>query len=135
MEDSKHSRARSDHTRVAWPSVVSLANPGHKLDVSTPDDDEPIPLREATRFFPRARFTLSTLRAEAARGHLEVFRVGRADYTTPRALRQMIRRCRDADPRRASTSIRQDANGSSRTEATASALAALRQSVGARKGS
>jgi hypothetical protein len=92
-------------------------------------DNAAIPLKDIPELFPESRFTLSTLRVEAGRGRLRVFRLGRRDYTTPSDVREMIRQCRDADPRRASFSTRKDANGSSKTVAPESALAALRQSV------
>ena len=55
----------------------------------TPADDAAIPLRDIPALFPELRFTLSTLRAEAGRGRLRVFRVGRRDYTTPADVRKM----------------------------------------------
>jgi hypothetical protein len=100
-----------------------------------PADDAAIPLRDIPALFPESRFTLSTLRAEASRGRLQIFRVGRRDYTTPADVREMIRRCRADDHRRAFISTRQGVNGSSATAEPASALAALRQSVGGRKSS
>jgi hypothetical protein len=54
-------------------------------------DDEPIPLADACKLFPHARLTVSTLRAEADRGRLEIFRLGKRDYTTPRAMNEMVR--------------------------------------------
>jgi hypothetical protein len=59
-------------------------------------DDDPILLSEACKLFPRARLTVSTLRAEAARKRLDIFRIGRRDYTTARAMRRMVERCRAA---------------------------------------
>jgi len=96
-------------------------------------DDDPIPLREALRLFPKAQLTLSTLRAEAARGHLDIFRMGKRDYTTPKSMREMVRRCREESRHRGSTSIRNGANGSSETVEASSALAALKQTVTALK--
>ena len=92
-------------------------------------EDEPITLADACTLYPRAKLKVSTLRAEAGRGRLDIFRIGRRDYTTPAAMIEMVRRCRDEDCRRASTSIRQDASGSSETEKRASAQAALSQAV------
>jgi hypothetical protein len=100
---------------------------------SAPTDDEAIPLRDIPDLYPRSRFTLSTLRAEAGRGRLRVFRIRRRDYTTPADIREMQRRCREDDPRRAFTSTRQEGNGSSKTGQPESALAALRMSVGRQK--
>ena len=64
-------------------------------DPIDPIADEPITLADACKLFPHAKLKLSTLRSEAARGRLEVFRLGRRDYTTPEAMRKMVRRCRE----------------------------------------
>ena len=95
-------------------------------------DEEPITLVEACKLYPRSRLTISTLRAEAARRRLTIFRLGKRDYTTV-AMAEMVRRCRDEDYRRDSTSMRQEANGSSETENALSARAALSQTVAALK--
>ena len=95
------------------------------------DDDEPITLAEACKLFPRAKLTVSTLRAEAGRQRLEIFGIGKRDYTTLRSMREMVRRCREEDHRRRSTSQR-EINGSS-AERLASAQAALNQTVQALK--
>ena len=100
----------------------------------TLERDEPLTLREACELYPRCKFTISTLRAEASRGRLDIFRMGRRDYTTAAAMREMIRRCQDAARLRASTSTRDGDNGSSETERASSALAALNQTVVALKG-
>ena len=65
-------------------------------------DDRPITLAEACALFG-GTFTPSTLRAAAARGRLEIFRIGRRDYTTLHAMREMVRKCRDAARQRAFT--------------------------------
>jgi hypothetical protein len=92
-------------------------------------DDDPITLREACALYSQARLTVSTLRAEAARGRLDIFRLGRRDYTTPQAMREMVRRCQDAARRRASISIQDEANGSSETAHVSFAQAALNTTV------
>jgi hypothetical protein len=97
------------------------------------NEDEPITLAEACGLYPRAKLTVSTLRSEAARGRLEIFRLGRRDYTTPKAMHEMVRRCREEDHRRDCTSTRQDGNGSSGTGSASSAQAALNQTVTALK--
>ena len=97
------------------------------------NDQEPITLAEACNLYPRSKLTVSTLRSEAVRGRLEIFRLGRRDYTTPQAMREMVRRCREEDPRRDCTSIRPDANGLSATDHASSARAALNQTVTALK--
>jgi hypothetical protein len=88
-------------------------------------DDDPITLAEACNLFPRAKLTVSTLRAERKRKRLEIFGIGRRDYTTLRSMREMVRRCREEDRRR---STPREINGSS-TERVASAQAALNQTV------
>ena len=93
------------------------------------NEDEPITLAEACGLYPRSKLTVSTLRSEAGRGRLEIFRLGRRDCTTPLAMREMVRRCREDDPRRDCTSTRQDGNGSSATDSVSSARAALNQTV------
>jgi hypothetical protein len=47
---------------------------------------------EACEIFARAKLTISTLRAEAGRGHLDKFRLGKRDYTTVRSMREMLQR-------------------------------------------
>jgi hypothetical protein len=88
-------------------------------------DDEPIPLRDVPALYPRSRLTVAALRAEAGRGRLKVFRIGRRDYVTIADVRDMIDRCRDADSRHVSTSIKPVSNGQSSTERISSAQAAL----------
>jgi hypothetical protein len=99
------------------------------------DDDEPITLAEACKLFPRAKLTPSTLRAEAGRDRLDIFRLGKRDYTTLGSMREMVRKCLEGDHRRGSTSIQREVNGSSETEQLASAQAALNQTVRALKSS
>jgi len=96
-------------------------------------DDEPITLEDACALYPKARLKVSTLRAEAARGRLDIFRLGRRDYTTPAAMRQMVRKCQDAARPHASTSIQGEDNGLSETDQISSAQAALNQTVAALK--
>jgi hypothetical protein len=93
-------------------------------------DNRPLTLKEAGA---RYGFTISTLRAEAGRGRLVVFRIGKRDYTTADDVQEMIRRCREDDPRRASTSTGTVDNGLSETVRTESARAALSQTVEALK--
>jgi len=85
-------------------------------------DDRPITLAEACALFG-GTFTPSTLRAAAARGRLEIFRIGRRDYTTLHAMREMVAKCRDAARRRAFAPTHDAPARAS------SALAALQQSA------
>ena len=102
-------------------------------DPIDPIADEPITLADACKLLPHAKLKLSTLRSEAARGRLEVFRLGRRDYTTPEAMRKMVRLCRENDPRRDCISTAQDNNGLSATGHVLSARAALNRTVTALK--
>ena len=102
--------------------------------MSHPDDEnEPITLVEACEIFSRAKLTISTLRAEADRGHLDIFRLGKRDYTTLRSMREMVSKCQEENRRRGSTSIQSASNGSSATARNSSALDALNQTVTALK--
>jgi GIY-YIG catalytic domain len=69
--------------------------------MSVPADDDPITLAEACELFPHAKLTKSTLRAEAKRGRLKIFRLSSSpqasDLTTVTAMREMMRLCR-VDP-------------------------------------
>ena len=89
---------------MAWPSTRALGRglldfADDSLNKLAMDDESPITLAEACKLYPRARLTVSTLRAERDKGRLSIFRIGRRDYTTPRAMRDMVARCReDARP-------------------------------------
>jgi hypothetical protein len=63
---------------------------------NTPSADDPITLAEACKLFPLARLTPSALRAERDRGRLNIFRLGRRDYTTEGDMRAMVRSSREA---------------------------------------
>ena len=93
-------------------------------------DERPLTLKEASDLY---RLKISTLRAEAARGRLDIFRLGKRDYTTLESLRNMVRKCQDAARPRASTSTANENNGLSATERASSAQAALKQTVTALK--
>jgi len=73
-------------------AVLSYLAKSRVGDVMTEDD--PITLKQACGLYPRAKLTVSTLRAEARRGRLEIFRLGRCDSITAEAMREMVRRCR-----------------------------------------
>jgi hypothetical protein len=98
---------------------------------SPPDlDERPLTLREAGELY---RLKVSTLRAEAARGRLDIFRLGKRDYTTLQSMRDMVRKCQEDGRRRASTLTQAGGNGLSETERASSAQAALKQTVTALK--
>lgn len=56
--------------------------------------DEPLTLDEACREVFRGKIKPATLRAEAARGRLEIERIGRRDFVTRAALKRMRELCR-----------------------------------------
>jgi hypothetical protein len=89
-------------------------------------DERPLTLKEAGDLY---RLKISTLRAEAARGRLDIFRLGKRDYTTLQSMREMVRKCQEEGRRRVSTLIGDGGNGSSETERASSAQAALKQTV------
>jgi hypothetical protein len=92
-------------------------------------DDDPITLREACEIVFANKIKVATLRVEAERGKLVIFRVGRRDFTTLRSVREMVRKCQDAGQHRGSTSTASDASGLSETARVSSAQAALNQTV------
>ena len=51
-------------------------------------DQDAITLKDAAQHFG---FTVATLRAEAARGHLTIYKIGKRYYTTPSDIRDMVR--------------------------------------------
>lgn len=57
------------------------------------DDNEPIGLDEACRVLFKNRIRPDTLRREAARGRLTIERIGRKDFVTPAAIREMRKKC------------------------------------------
>src|SRR5262245_42625433 len=101
----------------------------------TMSPDDPIPLAEACRDLLHGRWTPATLRAEAARGNLVIFRLGRVDCTTPADLERMVQACRENRRVRGSTWTRPEESGSSETDRASSALAALKQSTARLKSS
>jgi hypothetical protein len=89
-------------------------------------DDDVITLREAAERFG---FGISTLRAEAERGRLTTYKIGKRVWTKAADIREMIQKCRVAPKAPAYISIRDGASGSSETERVSSALAAANETV------
>jgi hypothetical protein len=54
-------------------------------------DHDTITLADAAQHFG---FTVSTLRAEAGRGRLTIYKIGKRYYTTPNDIREMVEKCR-----------------------------------------
>lgn len=89
-------------------------------------DEHPITLNAASKEFG---MTVHTLRAEADRGRLAVYKIGRRLYTTRTDVFQMVQRCRVQAKARDYTSIRDAGTGSSETERILSARDALRATL------
>jgi hypothetical protein len=53
--------------------------------------NDAITLKDAAKNFG---FSVSTLRTEADRGRLTIYRIGRRYYTTPADIREMVSQCR-----------------------------------------
>jgi hypothetical protein len=77
------------------------------------NDTDTITLKDAASRFG---FTVGALRAEAERGRLTLYRVGRSLYTTPADVREMISQCRVEPKAPAFTVTRRAVNTSSETD-------------------
>jgi hypothetical protein len=87
-------------------------------------DDDTITLADAAKHFG---FSVYTLRAEADRDRLTIYKIGNRYYTTPADVKEMVRKCRVEQKGRASISIPSVRSGSSGTERASSALAAANE--------
>jgi hypothetical protein len=90
------------------------------------NDDDAIPLKEAAE---RYGFTVSTLRAEAYRGRLTIYKIGKRLWTKPADIREMVEKCRVEQKARDFILIRNESSGSSATDRASSALAAANETV------
>jgi len=89
-------------------------------------DHDPITLKDAASHF---KLTVGTLRAEAGRGRLTIYRIGNRDYTTPADVREMVNQCRVERKGHGFTLTRNASSGSSETDRASSALAAANETV------
>jgi len=89
-------------------------------------DEDTITLQDAAKHFG---FSVYTLRTEADRGRLTIYKIGKRYYTTPGDVKEMVRQCRVEQKGRDFTLIRSASNSPSETERHSSALAAARESV------
>jgi hypothetical protein len=87
-------------------------------------DDDTITLADAAEHFG---FSVYTLRAEADRGKLAIYKIGKRYYTTPGDIKEMVRQCRVDQKAPDSISTRSARIGSSETERASSALAAANE--------
>jgi hypothetical protein len=96
-------------------------------------EDDPITLQEACEMVFRGTVKVSTLRVEAERGNVEIFKVGRRHFTTLRSVRGMMDKCREKRKARGSISTASGNSGPSETDQVSSALVALSQTTRALK--
>lgn len=89
-------------------------------------DDDTITLRDAAKHFG---FSVYTLRTEAERGRLTIYKIGKRYYTTPADVKEMVRQCRVEQKARDFTLIRSASSTPSEMERASSALAAARESA------
>ncbi|RVM54074.1 hypothetical protein CN106_01540 [Sinorhizobium meliloti] len=61
-------------------------------------DDELISLAKAAELFFRGEIKKSSLRTEARKGNLEIFRIANKDFVTRNAIRRMVERCKLPSP-------------------------------------
>ena len=89
-------------------------------------DEDHITLKDAEKHFG---FSVYTLRAEADRGNLAIYKVGKRFYTTPGDVKEMIKKCRVEPKVRDFTSIHAARNSLSETERLSSAQAAANETA------
>jgi hypothetical protein len=90
------------------------------------EDGDTITLKDAASHFG---FSVYTLRTEADRGRLAIYRIGKRYYTTPADVKEMVRLCRVDQKAPDFTLIRNARSTSSETERASSALAAARETA------
>jgi hypothetical protein len=107
-------------------------------------DDDPITLAEACEWFFRDRITPATLRAERNRGRLATMKIGRTEFTTRAAIKEMKRLCQghpndpgsgSGRPESEPTGSRAKQPGSSSTKASISPRDALQAKLRSQTGS
>lgn len=89
-------------------------------------DGDAIKLADAAKHFG---FTVSTLRAEARRGKLAIYKIGKRFYTTPADIREMVAQCRVDQKAPGFTLTRSASSGSSETDRVSSVLAAVQETT------
>ena len=83
--------------------------------MSPPADDTLLTLKDACEIFFRGKVTVATLKAEHARGNLDMSKIGRCYWTTIAKLKEMEARCRVEAPAQSSGSIKSARPGLSST--------------------
>jgi hypothetical protein len=90
------------------------------------DDEKTMTLAEAAA---RYDYTVLTLRAEANRGRLGIYKIGRRFYTTPADIKRMVELCRVQKHPQGSIFIPRDGDGLSATDRASSARDALKLTI------
>jgi hypothetical protein len=104
----------------------------HNTETSEIEPDDPITLKDACRIAFHGTIKPASLRAEAKRGYLTTFRIGKRDFTTLRNVKKMIERKRKCPPTQkdpGSTLTPGASNGLSDTANVSSARGALRETA------
>lgn len=105
-----------------------LSDGGRAFGLSELPDDLPLSLKEVCDRVFGGAISVASLKAEHARGNLEISKIGRAYFTTPADLRAMFAKCR-VTPQTggaAPASGRQSEAEQSRDSQATAALASLR---------
>lgn len=89
-------------------------------------DEDTITLKDAASHFG---FSVYTLRTEADRGRLAIYRIGKRYYTTPGDVKEMVRQCRVDQKALDFTLIRNARSTLSETGRASSALAAANETA------
>jgi hypothetical protein len=89
-------------------------------------DSDTITLRDAAKHFG---FSVYTLRTEADRGRLVIYKIGKRYYTTPADIKEMVKQCRVDQKGRDFTLIRGGSSTLSATDRSSSALAAATETA------
>jgi hypothetical protein len=92
-----------------------------------------ITLEDACKHFLGGKVTVATLRAMHKADKLEIYRIGRRDFTTVSDLKAMQQKCRVEAPARNSGSTRRVRDGRSVTEKASAAQTAVEMKLKLRK--
>lgn len=92
-----------------------------------------ITLEDACKFFLHGKVTVATLRAEHKNERLEIYRIGRRDFTTLSDLKDMQLKCRVQAPAQNSGSIKRVTDGRSAMAKASAAQAAVAMRLEQRK--
>jgi hypothetical protein len=77
------------------------------------DDNDLITLKEACEIFFGGRVTVAVLKAEHAKGNLDMSKIGRSYFTTIAKLKEMAEKCRVEAPDHGSGQIKGEIHGPS----------------------